>query len=116
MLSSHDLSYMQDSVEELFPDACYILSKTQSRTTGGGFTENWGTASTVACRADFINGVTQIAGAGLQPFTQLQMTVPFDAVVTMDYRVEWNSNQYTISSVSVNSWNSCKVLVLHAAE
>lgn len=114
MLDTNDLEFMRDSIEELFPDTCSILSKTETVDTSGGYTATWGTASVVACRTDFINGVVQTAGGGLQPFSQLTISVPHDTAVTTDNRVEWNHGVYSISSVTDNSWLIFKQLVVHA--
>lgn len=115
MLNDNDLSFMRESINELLPDTCYILSKTETVDASGGYTATWGTASNVACRTDFTNGVMQTAGGGLQPFSQLTISVPYDTEVTTDNRVEWNSGTYTISSVTNNSWLAFKQLVVHAA-
>lgn len=114
MLSDNDLSFMRESINELLPDTCYILLKTEMVDASGGYTATWGTASSVDCRTDFTNGTMQTAGGGLQPFSQLTISVPHDTVVTTDNRVKWNNGIYSISSVNTNSWMTCKVLVVHA--
>lgn len=114
MLTSGDLSFMQDSIEQLFPDTCSVLSKTETMDSSGGYAATWGTASTVMCRMDFTNGVKQLSGAGLQPFSQMILSVPYDTTVTTNNRIEWGGAQYSISSVNDNSWKVCKTLEVHA--
>ena len=116
MLSDNDLAYMEDSIEGLFPDTCYILSKTETVDTSGGVTATWGTVSTVACRTDFTNGVLQLAGGGVQPFAKMEICVPHDTTVTAANRVKWSGSDYAISSVNENSWLVAKVLIINALE
>lgn len=117
MLTDNDLSYMRDSIEMLFPDTCDILSVTRVVDASGGYTETWGTASAnVPCRSDYINGVLQLAGGGLQPYRTLELSVPYDTTVTTDNRVKWNSGEYTIQNVNSNSWIACKFMEIKAVE
>ena len=117
MLSAWDLEYMRTSAEELMPDTCDILSVTKTIGAGGGFTQTWGTAiASLACRADYLSGVKQLAGGALQPFRELSILVPYDTSVTTDNRVKWDGGEYAVDNVNTNSWIACKFLEVHAAE
>ena len=115
MLTSGDLGFMRDSIEELFPDTCDILSRTTTVNSAGGFTEAWGTAhASVACRGDWLTGLKQYAGGAIQPFRQLQFSVPYDTDVTTENRIKWSGGEYAIEKVNENSWIACKFLEVNA--
>lgn len=111
-LSSADLSYMRETLSDLMPGTCHILSLTQTSDGQGGFTETWGTAvSSVACRFDSANGSQYgrelIAGGALQPFNAYVVTMPYDTAVTAANRIEFSGNQYSVIGVdSDKSWEA----------
>ena len=114
MLSTNDLTWMRDSNEMLFPDTCSILSASGTADGYGGVIETWGTASaSVACRVDFINGVVQLSGGGLQTFSRMTIAVPYDTTMTEDNRIVWNGGTYSVTGVQSDSWMTLKQAELH---
>ena len=105
MLSSNDLSFMRDCIENLLPDTCYILTASGTADGSGGVTESWGTAtSTTKCRLDTVNGkFTDMAGA-VQTYNKLMLSLPYDAVITEANRVYYNSTIYQVTSVNDGSY------------
>ena len=115
MLETNDLSYMRDALELLMPDTCSILSKTVTNDGAGGFTESWGTATaSTRCRVDFSSGMMPMIGGAIQPFTKLELHVPYDTTLSADNEIVWGGNTYRIEPSSLQSWQTEKVAVIHA--
>jgi len=115
MLDANDLTYMRDALDLLMPDTCSILSKTVTNDGAGGVTETWATATaSVSCRVDFTSGMMPIAGGAVQPFTKLELHVPYDTTINADNEIVWNGNTYRIEPASLQSWQTEKVAVIHA--
>jgi hypothetical protein len=107
-LSASDLEYMQASIEELLPDTCYILSPTLTADGAGGFTESFGTAGTADCCLDAKSGGERTVGASIQPVFSYMLTLPFDTTILDTYRVEVDSNTFTVTSIDLGkSWDAC---------
>ncbi len=109
-----ELTRIRADLAELMPDTGYILSVTRTSDGGGGWTEAWGTASTVTCRVDYARGVEVLAGGAVQPKRQLVATVPYSTVVTTANRFQYGGVSFAIASVSAGSWQTCKRLTLEA--
>jgi len=109
-----ELTRIRADIAELMPDTGYILSVTRTSEGGGGWTESWGTASTVTCRVDYARGVEVLAGGAVQPKRQLVATVPYCTVVSTANRFEYGGVSFAITSVNVGSWLTCKRLTLEA--
>lgn len=115
MLGNNDLSYMREALELLMPDTCTILSKTVTVDSSGGVIETWATAySNVACRVDFTSGMMPLSGGAVQPFTKLEIHVPYDTVINADNEIVWDGVTYRIEPASLQSWQTEKVAVIHA--
>lgn len=108
MLSSNDLSYMRDSIEELLPDTCYILTAAGTADGAGGITEAWGTAGTANCRLDTITGNYRDLAGAVQSFSKLVLSMPYDTTITEANRVYYNSTTYQVTSVNDGSWLATK--------
>jgi head-tail adaptor len=109
-----ELTRIRADISELMPDTGYILTVTRTSDGGGGWTDSWGTASTVTCRVDYTRGVEVQAGGAIQPKRQLVATVPYSTVVTTENRFQFNATAFAISSVNAGSWQTCKRLMLEA--
>ena len=103
-----ELSGMREAINQLLPDTCDILSVTRSADGEGGWTETWGTASTVSCRLDMVQGREALAGGAVQPFTAYMLSLPYDAVISAANRVQHSSVTYNV--VSVNTGQSWKAV------
>lgn len=108
-LSTNELSWMRDSLEELMPDVCNILTLTRTSDSQGGWSESWGTATAnVKCRLDQRYGREQTAGGEIQPFSYWQLTLPHGTTITTEQRVEISSNTFNVQSVDTGkSWSAC---------
>ena len=109
-----ELTRIRSDIGELMPENGYILSVTRTSDGGGGWTDTWGTASTVDCRVDYTRGVEVLAGGAVQPKRQLVATVPYSTVVSTANRFEYGGVSFAIASVSAGSWQTCKRLTLEA--
>lgn len=108
MLNTSDLAYMRDSLEQLLPDTCVILSPTNASDGQGGWATTWGTvAANVKCRIDPGNKemYERVTGAALQPFSWWQLTLSWDQAIDVTYRVVVNGNTYNVVNHDDNkSW------------
>lgn len=113
LLSTDDLTYMRDSLEELLPGTCYILSTTNASIGGGEYSETWGTAGTADCRLDARGGGEKLQGESTQPVFSFILTLPYDTTVSEANRIELDSAIYSITSIDTGkSWNASKRLTL----
>lgn len=105
-LSTGDLNYMRDTLEQMLPDTGNVLSGTQTPDGIGGFSTAWGTASSgVSCRLDHKRGIKTVTGGALIPFSEDILTVPVATTITTGNRFEHGSETYTVTDVDVDkSW------------
>ena len=118
LLSESDLAFMRDTIGEMFPDTCNILSEALASDGQGGQTSTWGTvASKVACRLDEqtqrgVNQLIPIAGA-LRESHRYQLSLPYDTIIAAHDRVEIGSSTYHVVSVNAGvSWQAVMRAVL----
>lgn len=108
MLNNSDLSYMRDTLEQIMPDTCVILTATNTSDGQGGYATTWGTATAnLRCRIDpgRKEMYERVTGAVLQPFSWWQLTLPWDAVITTESRVVVNGDTYNVVNHDDNkSW------------
>lgn len=97
MLTTSELLGMRESINNLLPDTCNLLTVTSTADGQGGVTQTWGTASSsVACRLDVVSGREQIAGGALQPFIKTMLSLPHSTTITDAYRVEHGGITYAV--------------------
>ena len=110
MLGTADINWMRDTLEELMPDTCVILSPTNTSDGQGGWTTTWGTvAANVKCRIDpgRKEMYERVTGAALMPFSWWQLTLPWDQAVDETYRVVVNGDTYNVVNHDDNkSWQT----------
>lgn len=107
-LSSDDLEYMQDAVEELLPGTCYILSPTLASNGAAEMIPTWGTVGTAYCRLDANAGGEQIQGAGVRPTHRYVLTLPYGTTIAQTYRVVVGSDTFNVTSIDdEKSWSAC---------
>lgn len=115
MLSSTELAGMREAANLTLPDPCYVLSGTATPDAMGGETVSWGTSATTVCRLDMKRGVMQLAGGGVQPFTEYIMTLPYDTTISEANRISHGGITYTVTSVNADiSWPVVKRVVVEA--
>lgn len=115
MLSSRELEFMREAIEDLLPDTCDILQVTETPDGFGGVTQTWGTASNgtaVPCRMDIINRASDgetVSGAGIKAFQETILSMPYDTQITVTNRVQHNGTVYNVHSVNTGqSWIAVK--------
>ena len=108
-ISSADLTYMQDSIEELMDTTCNILSPTLTTDGAGGMTASWGTAGTaITCRLDAKSFSETVQGESMQPGFGYMLTIPYGTTIAENYRVEVGSDTFSVTSVDAEkSWSAC---------
>lgn len=108
-LTSNELTYMREQIEDLLPDTCNLLTVTRTSDSAGGWSDTWGTATaSVKCRLDAANGKEQFIADNLKPFHGFILTLPYNTTITTDYRVEISSTSYNVVAVdSGKSWSAC---------
>ena len=105
MLTNEELSWMRDTLEELMPDTCNILSVTNTSDGMGGYTESWGTATAnVSCRLDTVQGSYRDLEGAIQTYQKLVLTVPHDTTLTAENRIEHSSVTYQVIQPTAGSW------------
>lgn len=109
MLGTADLDWMRDTLEQLMPDTCVILSPTNTSDGQGGWTTTWGTAAQKRCRIDpgRKEMYERVTGAALQPYSWWWLTLPHDTVIDETYRVVVNGDTYNVVNHDDNkSWQA----------
>jgi hypothetical protein len=114
MLSTGELAFMRESIEQLMPDTCDILTVTETPNGQGGITETWATAySGVKCRLDMKTGSIPAVGGAVQQFTSYVLSLPYDTVIADVDRVEIDSVTYAVTSINDGqSWKAVKRVML----
>jgi len=110
-LTTAELAYIRDAIEELLPDTATILTVTNVANTLGGYAENIGTAGTSACRIDPLNQITktmeQVNSGAIRPFHTFMLTLPYDTTITTENMVRVNDITYNVTSVDIGkSWQA----------
>lgn len=110
-LTSAELVAIQDTIEQLLPDTCAILTGTLTSDGMGGQSTVWGTTvASIACRLDLLRGTENMVAGAIQPFTRWVLTMPHDATILPAQRVVHNSITYNVvSGVNADaSWQASK--------
>jgi head-tail adaptor len=106
-LSAGQLSYMRTQVLETMPDTGTILAGSITSDGQGGNTMTWAGTTAIDCRVDVTNGREQVEGGGYKSYQKTQLTLPYNAVITVGNRFAYLSDQYNVVAVSGQdrSWN-----------
>jgi hypothetical protein len=107
-INSTLLAAMQTAILDLLPDTCNILSPTNSADGEGGVTTTWGTTGTaIACRLDAQQGREQVSGGAIEPFTAYKLSLPYNAVVGYNNRVQLGTVLFEVKGLNPSqSWNA----------
>jgi hypothetical protein len=108
ILYSAELAQIRADVLSMLPDACNILSVTLTSDGAGGNAETWGTATAgVSCRLDYKTGDETISGGAVKPFSGWVLTLPHDADIDTENRVEVGGGTYAVLGVDGGkSWTA----------
>ena len=117
MLASTQLTTMRSNVTRLLPDACTIQSKTVTTDGAGGWTEQWDTAPNglVPCRLDPLTSRSTVVTIGDREARHAlyQLTVPYDAPITLSCRVVIGSYTYEVRQlVGEHAWRVSRRAIL----
>ena len=115
MLTASDLASMREAISYLLPETAYILSGTLTSDGMGGNTVTWGTVGTSTFRLDMKQGRELLAGGGVQPYTRYILSLPYNAVISADNRVQIGTSVYSVQSINAGqSWKSVTRVELEA--
>jgi hypothetical protein len=104
---------MRESIGQLLPDTCKILTATDTPDGMGGFTQSWGTAAVVSCRLDITNKMEGLGGASMREYQATVLSVPYNTTVDVNYRVEHGGYTYNVTAVNNDqSWIAVKRVTL----
>jgi len=112
MLSNSELLFMRESIGQLLPDVCNILTPTDTPAGMGGFTQSWGTVVS-PCRLDITNKMEGLGGASMREYQSTILSVPYNTTVDVNKRVEHGGYTYNITAVNNDqSWIAVKRVTL----
>jgi hypothetical protein len=111
MLTDSDLAMMRETIAQMFPDTCNILSEALAADGQGGQTSTWGTVATnIPCRFDEQSTQSNQlvpAGAALREAHRYTLSLPYNQSIAAHDRVEVGSNTYHVVSVNAGiSWQA----------
>ena len=106
-ISSTQLAFMRNQVLETMPDSGTILAGSVTSDGQGGNSIVWAGTTAIDCRVDVTSGREQTQGGGYKSYQKTQLTLPYNAVITVGDRFAYGSNQYNVVAVSGQdrSWN-----------
>ena len=118
MLTSAELQFMRESIEQLLPDTCTILNNpVDVSNEEGGVVRTWGTVVNVPCRLDMKSSSEPTIGGAVQMFTGYMLSLPYDQTIDEVDEVVINSIQYAVTSInSEQSWRAVKRVTLEVTE
>ena len=103
LLTAADLAAMRDTQEQAMPGTVYILRMGTASNGMGGFTETWGTASTVIGRVyprRRLGMGETIGGAQLLSVSDWFATLPYGTDITAKDRVKYDGRTWEITRVN----------------
>lgn len=106
MFDDCELTSMRSAFEGLMPDSCNVLTPTNVPDGIGGYSQTWGTAGTaIRCRIDSVRGYEAQSAGGVYPGHRMVVTMPYNAVVTTEGRIEHGGLTYNVIAVDADkSW------------
>lgn len=112
-LTAKELASIRSDINNLLPDTGYIITRTETSDGMGGINVATSATGTVSCRLDarminMLKGGESVAGAAIQSFQQLVLTIPYDTTITTDNQFLKGGQLYNITSVDDDkSWKGC---------
>lgn len=107
MLTAADLASMRAVLEQSLPGTAVIQSGTLASDNGGGYTETFTAAGTVACRiAPVVNrgGAEGETGGRIEADAQYVITLPAETTIETDDRIVADGVTYNVVAVRDRSW------------
>lgn len=116
MLTNADLAFMRNTIGQLLPDTCSIVTITNVPDGEGGSTESRSTASGIPCRLDVVQGREQVTGGAVQPYISYMLSLPYDTTIGLTNIITHNSVDYFVKSVNLGqSWIAVRRVELERA-
>lgn len=112
MLGDAELDAMRSTAGAALPDSAVVKRLTTVSDGGGGKTTTWAAAGTTDCRlAPLIGqGTEQESGDRVAPDSPVVVTLPHDADVAEEDRLEIGDATYSVVTIRRRSWNlTCRV-------
>jgi SPP1 family predicted phage head-tail adaptor len=104
MLTSAQLARMRTVAERALPGTAVIRGGSLTTDGGGGWTEAFTAAGTVACRVAPISGNEREEGDRIAADSQYVITLPATTVVETDDRIVVAGVTYNVTAVRDRSW------------
>ncbi len=119
-LTNKELTSIRADINDLLPDTGYIIARTETPDGMGGQTVSTSVVAngTVSCRLDtrmnnMLKGNESVAGAALQSFQQLILTLPYDTTITTNNQFLKDGQLYNVISIDTDkSWKASVRCVL----
>lgn len=108
MLSSADIASMRATAEQALPGTAVITSGTLTSDGGGGYTEAFTAAGTVACRVAPASGTEREEGDRISADSTHVITLPAATTVETDDRIEVAGVTYNVTAVRDRSWETTR--------
>lgn len=99
MIPSSELALLRADLTGVLADSCAVVRVTRTQTDSGGWTETTTTLPSQPCRIGPLGGRERIAGGKIAEEADLVMTLPFDADIRWDDRVEHGGKTYEVVSI-----------------
>lgn len=104
MLTPADITRMRATVEQALPGTAVIQSGTLTSDNGGGWTEAFTAAGTVACRVAPISGTEREIGGRISAEAEYIVTLPAETTVAPDDRIVVGAITYNVVAVRDRDW------------
>lgn len=99
LLSDPDIAAMRSTLVESLPDTCVIQNSTFGDDSGGGGSQTWAAAGTVACRIAPLAADEQTRGDRVSEDSNWVITLPAETSIQNASRVIVNGGTYNVSAV-----------------
>jgi SPP1 family predicted phage head-tail adaptor len=104
MLSASEVARMRTVAEQALPGTAIIQGGSLTSDGGGGWTEGFTAAGTVACRVAPISGSEREEGERISADSQYVLTLPAETAVETDDRIVVAGVTYNVTAVRDRSW------------
>lgn len=108
-LTDSELDAIRADIEQLMPDSVIIKRLVESVDSYGGVTKTYSAVGTVAGRIDNLSARVTLAGMQEKGVVKMQLTVPWDADLLPDDRIEVSGITYELVGAQLGqSDKACK--------
>lgn len=100
-LSDSEITSIRETQKKYLPDTIYIQRLTRTSDSAGGWSEAWQTVSTVVGRiapSQRMAGET-VQGGAITAYGEYIITLPHDADLQQDDRLQINGVQYEVKAI-----------------